>query len=403
MFSNLKTICLAGTRPLIHAYTAILSSRGFKTRILELKSPHQNSKNYQFSEQNNIMAEFYDGKSYEGSPEIVSNDPRKVLPGSEALFFLDNCSAWEMEISEICNHLPDNIIIGSIPGGGSFEWLLKDAMKDNEEKYRSLQLFELSPSPYECRIETFGKSVHVMKEEKELFLTYRSSNPEEILNMVQDIFKSKTKEIFPFLAQNFLNPSELLAPARLFRLFEEHEKGKLYKNHPELYTKIKHKDLLFIEKIIEEVCHIGEVLKSKINVDFPLTVLTNSYEKLKEEQLHSFGNHLKHRMGHQLPDNNIPNYLLSSLCPMERTGEEEFKLDFNSIYFREFIPHKYCYMKGVASLLNIDTPFMDKVILWSQKHMEKEYLIGDELIGEDVKDTSAPQKFGFKKIEALYV
>ena len=401
MLSKKKTICLSGTHSLVHAFTAVLTSKGFKTTILETKIPREQSNSYSFSDENNIMAEFYDGRSYEGSPECVSSEPKELIAQSDAFFFLDNYSNWETKIKEIAPHIPEHYTIGCIPGGGGFEWMLRNAV--DEELYKTLHIFELSPLPYESKIETFGKSTHILKEENNLYVSYHSSNSEEVLNMLQDIFKAKINEIFPILSQNFLNPEELITPARLYRLFENHEEDKTYNEHPELYNEIHYKDLMFIEDIVKEACELGEALQNKMKVEFPLSILTNALESLQLEQTHAYDSHQAQQAGYQLPNSNVPNYISATLCPMERTGQDEFRLDLNSIYFKEYIPHQYCYLKGVAEILDIKTPAIDKVLLWAQTHMKKEYLKGGKLRGKDVNESSAPQKFGFKKIEDLYI
>ena len=55
--------------------------------------------------------------------------------------------------------------------------------------------------------------------------------------------------------------------------------------------------------------------------------------------------------------------------------------------------------RGIAELANVLTPNMDLVIVWCQKMMGKEYLVGGKLIGHDLHSTRAPQRYGFTDLD----
>ena len=44
---------------------------------------------------------------------------------------------------------------------------------------------------------------------------------------------------------------------------------------------------------------------------------------------------------------------------------------------------------------------MDKVLLWAQPKIEKEYLVDGKIQGKDVKNSGCPQRFGITTPEAL--
>jgi hypothetical protein len=46
-------------------------------------------------------------------------------------------------------------------------------------------------------------------------------------------------------------------------------------------------------------------------------------------------------------------------------------------------------------MVDVPTPTIDMLIEWAQKNMGKEYLVDGRLVGKDIKDTFAPQAFGF--------
>jgi hypothetical protein len=57
--------------------------------------------------------------------------------------------------------------------------------------------------------------------------------------------------------------------------------------------------------------------------------------------------------------------------------------------------------RGIAELAGVKTPHMDDVILWSQKMLDKEYLVDGQLKGKDVDSTRAPQRYGFSDLDTF--
>jgi hypothetical protein len=75
--------------------------------------------------------------------------------------------------------------------------------------------------------------------------------------------------------------------------------------------------------------------------------------------------------------------------------------DFSNRYFTEDIPFGLCIYKGIAEILVLETPMIDTIMNWAQKHMDKEYLVDGKLQGKDVPETNAPQRFGITCLEDL--
>ncbi|GAF70055.1 unnamed protein product [marine sediment metagenome] len=81
--------------------------------------------------------------------------------------------------------------------------------------------------------------------------------------------------------------------------------------------------------------------------------------------------------------------------------------DFSNRYFREDLPFGLVNFKGIALLVGVDTPFIDEIIVWAQRHLDMQLLVKDadgkyQLAGSDVNtSTSAPQRFGIHSVEDL--
>ena len=58
------------------------------------------------------------------------------------------------------------------------------------------------------------------------------------------------------------------------------------------------------------------------------------------------------------------------------------------------IPHGLVPLKDVASQLSFDVPWIDKIILWHQELMGKQYLVDGKLTGADMAECTSPTILG---------
>ena len=56
----------------------------------------------------------------------------------------------------------------------------------------------------------------------------------------------------------------------------------------------------------------------------------------------------------------------------------------------------------VAEIVGFNTPWIDKIILWAQEKLGKEYLVDGKLNGKDIHETSAPERFGFNLDQVVH-
>jgi opine dehydrogenase len=77
--------------------------------------------------------------------------------------------------------------------------------------------------------------------------------------------------------------------------------------------------------------------------------------------------------------------------------------DWSSRFFGEDIPHGLVVLRGLAELLDLPTPTIDRILLWAQRQMGREYLVDGRLSGADVRHSGAPQRFGISSLEQLPV
>ena len=63
----------------------------------------------------------------------------------------------------------------------------------------------------------------------------------------------------------------------------------------------------------------------------------------------------------------------------------------------EDIPYGLAVIRGIAEIVKVETPNIDKVLTWCQEKMHKEY----QLQGKDIASSRAPQRYGFTTLESI--
>lgn len=73
--------------------------------------------------------------------------------------------------------------------------------------------------------------------------------------------------------------------------------------------------------------------------------------------------------------------------------------DLKYRYLAEDVPTGLCFAKGLADLLSIPTPTIDKVLSWAQGCIGLELMVDGKWIGKDLSKTRAPQGVGITTLE----
>ena len=87
--------------------------------------------------------------------------------------------------------------------------------------------------------------------------------------------------------------------------------------------------------------------------------------------------------------------------PMKENINKSFVPDFSHRYLTEDVPYGLVVIRGIAEIVQVGTPTIDKILLWAQEKMGKEYLVGSKLQGKDVPSTRAPQSYGLISLDAI--
>ena len=219
-------------------------------------------------------------------------------------------------------------------------------------------------------------------------MSFQNNDP-ELIKKVEEINSALFGGITDYCG-HFINCSlyplnAIIHPQRLYSLLAlgGWEPGKVLKENPLFYEEVDDSSVECMQKVNEELVAAAKAVDKlrpdlHLNVPYIFDFLQKAYD-WPSEDLKSFFTTNPAYKGFR--------------CPFKAV-EGGFEPDFTNRYFTEDIPLGLCLYKGFADLAGVETPFMNKVIMFMQKHMGKEYVKDGKLQGRDVGETTAPQRFG---------
>lgn len=341
-----------------------------------------------------ITVHMPDGKTVIGKPDVISGNAADVIPDSNLIIMPVPSMAYESLLTEIEPYIESGTIIGATPGMGGFDWVLKRILR---KKYNDIIVFSMVPMPWNCRILEYGQEVEVRVQKTPLsFACNRSSS--EIRVKLQKIFTAlfglEINILDHFLGITLFPANAVIHPARLYGLFRDYKEGKVYAENPLFYEDMDDFSADYIQQVSDELQTICRTIEERSPVKLlqgirPITESISSVYPGKIEDLSSLKQIFRTNSGYK-----------GFRTPMkERDGG--WIPDFENRYFTEDIPHGLCIYKGIAEILEVETPMMDIILTWTQEKMGKEYLINNKLLGKDVKEANVPQSFNITTLAQL--
>ena len=82
-----------------------------------------------------------------------------------------------------------------------------------------------------------------------------------------------------------------------------------------------------------------------------------------------------------------------------KEAEGGFMPDLKYRYLSEDVPTGLCFSKGLAEILEVPSPTMDKVMMWAQECIGLEIMVDGKMCGKDIAKTRAPQGMGITTAE----
>ena len=393
-----------------HVMVAMLSAAGARVKVWA--SFQDEAARFRKGMERNVGVQVTGVVEMKGTPEDVTEDPEQGLADADVILMALPSFAVNDLLPIVCSHCKDGALIGYMPGQGGGDWAASVPGSQVYEAIheRDVVLFGTIPMPFNCRIEEFGARVNLLALKPTLHLaTYPADIDSELSRLLCRVSefvlcdKAAADMYRSFISIHLSTGNANVHLPRLYALFKDFEKGMSYDKNPLFYEGMDDFSTSCIQRVSDERMAVAQAIdgahdKFKGTADDVIStmdVLLELYGDLTEDtssMLSIFRTNPGYRGLH---------------CPMSQLPDGKWVPDFNNRYFCEDLPFGLVNFKSIALLAGVETPFIDEIILWAQRHLDMELLVKDadgnyQLAGSDVNTrTTAPQRFGIHSIEDL--
>jgi hypothetical protein len=329
-------------------------------------------------------------ESAKARPRRISADPAEVIPGSDVVVLVLPAFAHNSMLRQISPHLDEGAWVGAMPARGGFDYDAVQAL--GQLGRQDVRIFGLQTLPWACRIESYGRVVHVLGVKDAVDVASRPAGAiSEIASLLARMLGLAIGRAGDFLALTLANTGQLIHPGIMYGLFANWD-GKPFTEAPLFYQGLSPEGAAVLAALSEEVQEIRARLAPWVDLSVVRPLLA--------WLLYAYGDGSQGNGAVRDPSSLhsafVSNRAYAGLkAPVQQIAPGQFVPDFRARYLAEDVPFGLAVSRAIAGLAGVDTPMMDRIIAWAGRHLGKDYF------GRDAHETRIPQKAGLQSLEAL--
>lgn len=384
-------ILICGGGNAAHTLAGLLAAQAGQAVRIFLSLPEE-ARRWQsgLAEQGGIRVRLPEGEVY-GRPQAASADPAEVVPGAGLALLALPAFAHEDVLRQIAPYLSAGAWVGALPARGGFDFCAHDALGLSA---RHVSIFGLQTLPWACRIEEYGRSARVLGAKAEVDLAARpAAHAADIAAELSRLLGLRVTPGANFLSLTLAGTGQIIHPGIQYGLFH-HWDGSPYSEAPLFYQGVTPEIASLLQAMSDEVQSLRHALESRA-------------PGLELETVRPLGEWLQRAYGDDIADPSslerafVSNRAYAGLRAPMRPVPGGLAPDFQARYLSEDVPYALLATRGVAELVQVPTPWIDRVISWAQQQLGREYLSGGRLQGKDLSASRAPQRYGCRSLETL--
>ncbi len=335
---TINTVCICGGGSLGHVIAGVLSnqkSHQFKVNLLTNRPAEWS---------NEIKINTPDGGQLVGCLNIISSDPKEVIPQSNLVLICVPGHLIKYEIEKIKDYLSEGTFVGCVFSSTGFFFEALNRLPV------SIKLWGFQRVPYIARTSEYGHSANLLgykKEHKIAVERASESDKEAFRQFVEEAFNCPTRLLNNYLEASITNSNPLLHTSRLYTMFKDWKEGVTYPKNYLFYEEWTEEAADLYIKMDAELAELIKVLP--VNPDFLPRVL-DYYESTDAKSLAQKLSSIESFKGIR--------------SPMREIAHGQWVPDFESRYFVEDFGCSLRYLYELTQNQNINTPLFNKVYRW---------------------------------------
>lgn len=316
---------------------------------------------------------------YTGKIDKISNKPEEVISDADIIICTVPSNVFQCMILKIKTFIKPKAWIGVMPGSGGIEFYTKKLVKNGCTLFGFQRVHGIS------RIKEYGKSVYDLGKKKEVHIAaIPSERTIEVCSVMGRLLDVMCNPLPNFLNITLTPSNPILHTSRLYSLFQNYREGVYWD-----------KEIYFYEEWTDDSSRM------LIACDEELQKLCSKLTGLSMTGIKSLKAHYESDTPEKMTAKiRSISAFIGIKSPMVKT-KGGYIPDLQSRYFLEDFPYGLCIIKSFCEIVGIDTPAIDKILMWYEKIAGVSYYKDGKFNGSDLKSLSLPQNYGIKTIEDI--
>ncbi|XP_060079252.1 octopine dehydrogenase [Ylistrum balloti] len=390
-------VCVCGGGNGAHTLSGLAASRdGVEVRVLTLFADEAERWTKALGgDELTVIVNEKDGTKTEvkSRPKVITKDPVVAISGADVVVLTVPAFAHEGYFQAMAPHVQDSALIVGLPSQAGFEFQCRDILGD---KAAAVSMMSFETLPWACRIKEFGKKVEVLGTKSVLAASLIKGTAEtvdplstlQMLHGAEPVFRL-AKHFLEMLIMSY----SFVHPAILYGRWGTWD-GKPVAEAPLFYQGIDQATADMLTACSDECKEVANAIMAACPgndlsdvKDIYQWYLEYYHEDIQDDK------DLYHAI--------TTNKSYKGLVHPVKAEDGGVVPDFGNRYLTEDIPMGMIVFKGVAIAAGVPIPKNDKLIMWAQEKIGKEYLVDGALTGKDVATTRCPQRYGFNTLNAI--
>jgi len=327
-------------------------------------------------------------------PADITNDP-SVASQADVIILAVPSFAHGEYFEKFAPHMKPGTIVGVMPARSGGDILFNSKLGDKAD---DMVFVGFETLPWACRFSEWGRKATILGTKNTILAAVTPvSAKARALGTMQGLLG-----VFPRIVESpnnlgisLRNPGMVVHPGVMYgRWCPEQWDGKAKAEKPLFYQGVDEfteQALLGMTTEVQAVCRKMEKLVPGLSLKDACS--------LKQWYIDCYDGQMSDTSTLQSCMNTNKAYNgLTHPCKEEGGG---FMPDLKYRYLAEDVPTGLCFAKGLAEIIGIKTPTMDKVLTWAQGCIGLEILVDGKMTGKDLDKTRAPQGVGVTTQQAF--
>lgn len=328
---------------------------------------------------------------------MITSDPEEAARDCDIVIISIPSFLHLQYLEALAPYLPAGCVIAGFPGGNGFEFDVRKAFGD---RYDSTIFINFESLPWICRRNEFGRTARIAGTKSRLIAamhgdpaTARIPDP---VGALQGLLGKNPKLAISghLLGMTLLSVNAYSHPPMMFGRWKDWN-GEGLDEAPLLFEDLDEETATLLGEISDEVVATSRaIMRDHPHIDLSQVIPMYDWD------IACYGNDIVDKTNLMTALRTNPIYA-GIRHPMIRRDDGKLAPDFTHRFLTEDVPFGLVVIRGVAELVGVPTPQLDRVLCWSQGVMGREYLVGNELRGRDMQLTRAPQSYGYSLEDIL--